>query len=180
VTVGNHIRRLGKFEDLRGFLADHAGHLVIVEIGRVEAMGDVGALITRGILKPLTLEDHEHQHLMIAACLAAEGSESVDERDRIEAIASEFEHSADFNLVDDSGKKAAYMPISDSAVRDVVVGRIGYVGTRGNHEVVVAREYVQFNLEAAGSDREALQTISVRIGHQVVLPLEQALTEVAT
>jgi hypothetical protein len=189
MSVSNHTSQPGTFDDLRGFLADHAGQTVAVEIDAPQSMSGVPAFSTHGRLRPLTAEDEERHLQWLDDEMAASGYEGHEGRDHTEDLAWWSEHYADFELIND-GVKTGSMSVHDMDVRDVVVGRLGCVEEHRGREIVVTRHYATFAIEVMRWDVDHLdedghpvllpsQLIGVRVEQWIERPIEQALGEVA-
>jgi hypothetical protein len=183
MSVSNHTSQPGTFEDLRGFLLDHTVHDVVVEIYAHKAMHGDPVFSARGTLWPLTLEDHKRTLRLADECAGYEG------RDHTEDLAYAIGHCADFELVDNRGRRAASMTVFDDEVREVVIGRLGEISEHRGEEIVVTREYAAFDIEVMRWDVDhpdeegtpaelPSQLISVRITRWVERPFEQAVAEI--
>jgi hypothetical protein len=190
MSVSNHTSRPGVFEDLRGFLFDHAGQHVSVGIDADRSMFGVSVLHARGRLKPLTLKDHERDAQWFDEYMTESGHEGYENRDHTEELADLVEHHADFELVDSHGRKTASMDVWDHDVRDVIIGRLGEITEHYGREIVVTRHYATFRIEVMRWDHDhpdddgspgdlPSQLIKVRIEQWIERPIEQALEEVA-
>jgi hypothetical protein len=180
VSVANHVSRPGTFEGLREFLLDYAGHRVVVEVDAHKAISGVPALYARGILWPLTPEDHERTLQML------DEQAGFGDRDHTEELADRIGHYADFDLLDGYGGTTASVMVWDGNVQDVVIGRIGWVEEHRGQEIVVGRDYASFCIDVMRWDCDRLdedgtpdelpsQVLSIRVEHWVEQPLERAL-----
>jgi hypothetical protein len=190
MSVTNHTSRPGTFDDLRGFLLDHAGQLVAVEIDAPRSMSCAPVLTVRGRLKYITPEGYVRTLRMLDEEMTESGHEGFEDRDYAEDLAWHTEHYADFELVNRSGGTAASMTVHDMDVRNIVIGRIGHVSEYHGREIVVTRHYAKFAIEVmrwdtGHPDEEGVpsmlpsQSIAVRVEQWIEQPLEQALGEVA-
>jgi hypothetical protein len=187
-TVANHLSHPGTYDDLRGFLLDHAGHRVVVEVDAHNAMDRVAVFRAEGILKPVTLPDHERELQQLDRHMTEAGYDGYEDIDHSDDLAYSFAHYADFELVDRAGTKTASMVVWDHAVRDVTIGLHGQVVERRGEETVVTREYADFCLEVlrwdcAHPDEDGTpgelpsQLIRVRVERWVEQPLAAASTQ---
>jgi hypothetical protein len=134
--VANNISRPGTFDDLRGFLLDHAGEHVVVEIDAPQAIDAVPVIRCEGTLHPLTLADHERILQRLDADMTASGYEGYENRDHAEELAFSVNHFVDLKLHDRNGRETASMSVHDMAVRNVVTGQAGYISEHGGQEIV--------------------------------------------
>jgi hypothetical protein len=186
--ISNRISRPGTYDDLRGFLLDHAGHRVSVAIDTHKAWDGGPVFRARGILMPLTLADHEHDYQMIDEHMTEAGYDGYEDRDHIDELAWCVGHNADFKLVDPDGRETASMMVWDGEVRDVTVGLFGYISEHRGEEIAVTVEYADFCVEQLRWDYDnpdedgcpgdlPSQLVQVRIERWVERPVAQALSE---
>jgi hypothetical protein len=190
VSVENHIRQPGTYEDLRGFLLDHTGHRVTVAVDAPQSMDGVSvAFRAEGILRPVTLTDHERMYARLAERMYERfGNCPFDDRELAEHLAYLVEHQADFKLVDSRGNETASMQLCEWFVRNVEIGRIGSVNGDNGEEIVVTTDYADFCVEVLRWDYDHLdeddcpgelpsQLLRFRVERWVERSLEQTLRE---